>query len=1040
MSIVLGSTDIVRQAFFGGSSGNFPTISSPNMWQNIENASMTLRLDYDNAVLIRYSVMIEGLKTIDLNPLPRENRKDTLQIRCLIDNTPYRSSSSYLSTYATDDFFVKELSGVFAANLSATSHIILLQWKKTGNQINTFRIAVPSNSLSYSLSAVVDYHQLWFDSEFSNSILNVNSVWKGLSNPLHFIVEDRNSSNMLLGYSVNVQPQLASFIKDGRQDYISSRILVDGIPFTAGSNTFSTLSSRPSAGLLIGSISLSLSPGRHYMQLQWFKIGDTYESWGSNPSYLDGFASHRNLYVISQYQRPDLNNQTNGGQNNTGGSNNTSGDVVKVKDYPITVSAPTEVTVFGGQITFIGPIITHNTTSKDNSTFNVKISSTYGIIYVDFKGNNSLNLVSNDSVYGVVFDGLYVDVRQALLNVYYTSTESFNNRYKEYISINISDNTTNIDIIIPVIIVRVNHPPIVQIEEYPTWNVKGIRSKYNESLLPTSASIYKKVYLGDTQNLESTSTLDIYNDRNQMSDAVVLRGLYNTYILNVQYGNNTIVLLSSSYIPIDMGVTIEVSIGDSFREDVRTGGEFQCLLNGIAFTARLVNNTGKLLCDVLYQDLDVNSTAISGLDFMTGTAYLQVAATGVNKYLSKSIKKSLSNVIPLYPYLSPKILLVMPGIVYKSSRQMIKLLIQNEITISLCSFQDIKVGAIFSDGYLYCQIPLLINMDNISMIYVSVSSIDGNFKSDMYSIYVIDDPIINSATLYEDYNYTNNNSYNGYIIIHGLFNNNVNQSVVKSEIIQPICMVNNNIIPIISYNNTDIICSTLSVQSYQLSNESIINLIYNKLILSATLKIDTNISSPGSSSLTPYTGAEGGNFSNIFNGGFAPNISLATVNSFIFNRTLIDIYGSGFTTKIITGNNIENDSIYNTSNTPGDMNVFEYPIEDSDLLPEYVQVKRNITVTATSISAIASGNTSFEIFSIIPNFGSTLGGTVVVVYGESFVGYESAFCLFGNTSVPALILNETALECMSSAVTVKVIIFNCFVLCHHLFVIYFYYH
>jgi hypothetical protein len=164
------------------------------------------------------------------------------------------------------------------------------------------------------------------------------------------------------------------------------------------------------------------------------------------------------------------------------------------------------------------------------------------------------------------------------------------------------------------------------------------------------------------------------------------------------------------------------------------------------------------------------------------------------------------------------------------------------------------------------------------------------------------------------------------------------------------------------------------------------------------------------------------------------------VNSFIFNRTLIDIYGSGFTTKIITGNNIENDSIYNTSNTPGDMNVFEYPIEDSDLLPEYVQVKRNITVTATSISAIASGNTSFEIFSIIPNFGSTLGGTVVVVYGESFVGYESAFCLFGNTSVPALILNETALECMSSAVTVKVIIFNCFVLCHHLFVIYFYYH
>jgi hypothetical protein len=518
--------------------------------------------------------MIEGLNTIDLNPLPRENKKDTLQIRCLIDNTPYRSSSSYISTYATDDFLVKELSGVFAANLSANTHVILLQWKKTGNQISKFRIAVPTNSLSYSLSAMVDYHQLWFDSEFSIFMLNVNNNWKPLSNLLYFIVDDRNSSDMLLGYSVNVQPQIAAFIKDGRQDYISSRILVDGIPFTEGSSTFSTLSSRPSAGLLIGSVSLSLPPGRHSMQLQWYKVGDTYESWGSNPSYLDGFASHRNLYVISQYQVNPFNNQTNGigGQNTTGGSNNTSGSEgsEEIKDEPITVIAPTEITVFQGQKTFIGPIITHNTTSKNDSIVCVKISSIYGIIYVDLKGNK-LNLVSNDSVYGVVLEGLYGDVRQALLNIYYTSTESLNDRYKEYISVNISDNTTNINIIIPVIIVRVNHPPMVQRVEYPSWNVKGIRSKYNETLLPLSASMYQKIYLGDTQNLESSSSLDIYNDRNRMSDAVVLKGLYNTYLLNVQYSNNTIVLLSSSYIPIDIGITIEVFIGESFREDIRTG-------------------------------------------------------------------------------------------------------------------------------------------------------------------------------------------------------------------------------------------------------------------------------------------------------------------------------------------------------------------------------------------------------------------------------------------------------------------------------------
>lgn len=235
ISLVVGNTDISKLSFWGGPSINFATITSSNQWQNIENASMTLSLDYNNAVLIQYSIMIEGLRTIDLNPLPRENRKDILQIRCLIDSTPYRSSSSYLSTYATGDSFVRELSGIFVANLSANAHIILLQWKKTGNQISKWRILPPTKSLSYSLSAVTNYHQLWFNSEFSNSVLSISGVWKELSDLLHFTVdEDQRGSNMLLGYSVNVQPQIASFIKDGRQDYVSCRILVDGIPFTEG--------------------------------------------------------------------------------------------------------------------------------------------------------------------------------------------------------------------------------------------------------------------------------------------------------------------------------------------------------------------------------------------------------------------------------------------------------------------------------------------------------------------------------------------------------------------------------------------------------------------------------------------------------------------------------------------------------------------------------------------------------------------------------------------------------------------------------------
>jgi hypothetical protein len=128
------------------------------------------------------------------------------------------------------------------------------------------------------------------------------------------------------------------------------------------------------------------------------------------------------------------------------------------------------------------------------------------------------------------------------------------------------------------------------------------------------------------------------------------------------------------------------------------------------------------------------------------------------------------------------------------------------------------------------------------------------------------------------------------------------------------------------------------------------------------------------------------------------------------------MYGSGFNTKILTNSDsFDSGSIYNISNAAKET-VFEYPLDDSeDLLPEYIPIESNITTKISPMSK-PSEYISFEIISVMPSFGSTLGGTVVVVYGESFKGYKSAFCLFGNTSAPALVLNETALECMTGPV------------------------
>ena len=58
---------------------------------------------------------------------------------------------------------------------------------------------------------------------------------------------------------------------------------------------------------------------------------------------------------------------------------------------------------------------------------------------------------------------------------------------------------------------------------------------------------------------------------------------------------------------------------------------------------------------------------------------------------------------------------------------------------------------------------------------------------------------------------------------------------------------------------------------------------------------------------------------------------------------------------------------------------------------------------------------SSSIVAVVPSYGSTTGGTVVVVYGVSFESSASASCVFGDVSVTALVVNSTAIECESPA-------------------------
>jgi hypothetical protein len=61
----------------------------------------------------------------------------------------------------------------------------------------------------------------------------VNGIWKNLSDLFYFDI-GKNGFDVILGYLVSVQPQSTSFFKDRKQEYVSCRILVDGVPYNEG--------------------------------------------------------------------------------------------------------------------------------------------------------------------------------------------------------------------------------------------------------------------------------------------------------------------------------------------------------------------------------------------------------------------------------------------------------------------------------------------------------------------------------------------------------------------------------------------------------------------------------------------------------------------------------------------------------------------------------------------------------------------------------------------------------------------------------------
>ena len=74
---------------------------------------MAINLAKNASVLINYHRPVP----LSLNPMPRDEFKDTLQVKCSVDGSTFRSSSSYVISYLTEYRAVTKVSGTFLASL-----------------------------------------------------------------------------------------------------------------------------------------------------------------------------------------------------------------------------------------------------------------------------------------------------------------------------------------------------------------------------------------------------------------------------------------------------------------------------------------------------------------------------------------------------------------------------------------------------------------------------------------------------------------------------------------------------------------------------------------------------------------------------------------------------------------------------------------------------------------------------------------------------------------------------------------------------------
>ena len=200
------------------------------IWLPISNTSLNTSFISSVQALVNYRLGVVGPKEyLSGFPVPSDNNKDTIQVRCSVNGIPYRYSSSYGAAYLVEERNIFILSGSFIAIFPAGNSSIVLEWKKNGNLVQKWMLIEPSTGglgTTFSISLLADNQNIWYTHENKDMILTNVGIWSAVTAPLSFNLTSR--SNITVGYEFNVLPRLLGVVKDRLQEFVSARLAING--------------------------------------------------------------------------------------------------------------------------------------------------------------------------------------------------------------------------------------------------------------------------------------------------------------------------------------------------------------------------------------------------------------------------------------------------------------------------------------------------------------------------------------------------------------------------------------------------------------------------------------------------------------------------------------------------------------------------------------------------------------------------------------------------------------------------------------------